>query len=119
MPKLSKMTHSGGVPMPHNGQMVKQILEARKVTKSELARKLGVSAGGVNSYLAQPTLHAALLWKIGLILEHDFFADIVASFPHRSSSALELAQQQQIAQLTMELEAVKKILLYVRPGVAQ
>jgi transcriptional regulator with XRE-family HTH domain len=105
--------------VPHNGQLVKQILETRKVTKSELARKLGVSAGGVNAYLRQPTLHAALLWKIGLILEHDFFTDLAAHFPQRTSTALELAQQQQITQLNMELEAVKKILTYVRPGVAQ
>lgn len=119
MPKLSKMTQANGASMPHNGQMVKQLLEARKVTKSELARKLGVSPGGVNGYLGQPTLHAALLWKIGLILEHDFFADLSAPFPHRASSAIELSQQQQIAQLTMELEAVKNILTYIRPGVAR
>jgi transcriptional regulator with XRE-family HTH domain len=118
MPKLSKMIQAKGASMPHNGQLVKQILESRKVTKSELAHQLGVSPGGVNAYLGQPTLHAALLWKIGQILEYNFFADLSGGFTIKAPTPLELAQQQQIAQLTMELEAVKKILTYVRPGVA-
>jgi transcriptional regulator with XRE-family HTH domain len=118
MPKLSKMTQAKGASMPHNGQLVQQILESRKITKSELARQLGVSPGGVHSYLNQPTLHAALLWKIGQVVDYNFFADLSSVFTVKAPTPLELAQQQQIAQLTMELEAVKKILTYVRPGVA-
>lgn len=123
MPSLKKMSSVTGPAMPHNGQLLQQAMAARHLTKTQLAQLLNVTASGVQEYLKQPTLYAALLWKAGLVLEENFFARLAAAFPVQAVTDAELNLQQQIAGLQAEITALKienetykKILAYIRPG---
>jgi plasmid maintenance system antidote protein VapI len=111
MPQLRKMYAFTGKPMPHLGKMLEQKLTEKRISKAELARQLNVNGGSINQYIGQSTLHAALLWKIGQILEFDFFAALSAEFPKNVAAELEISLQQQLTDLKKENDLYQKILV--------
>ena len=111
MPQLRKMYDHTGKPMPHLGNMLAQLIKQKRISKAELARKLNINGTGINQYIKQSTLHAALLWKIGQILEYDFFAALSKEFPISSTTELEQTLQHQINDLKKENELYKTILM--------
>jgi hypothetical protein len=108
MPSLQKMQQVVGKPMPHAGQMVRRVMDKQLVNQAELSRRMQVSQTTLTRMLRQPTLHAALLWKLGLVLQHNFFEPLALDFPiapQPTAAALEQTQQlqQQIAALQQQL----------------
>ncbi len=108
MPRFNKMQTN--TPMPHMGNLLKQVMKLRMITVTELARKMDLATSGINQYCKLPSLHAALLWKLGEILEYDFFAALSREFPLQAPSEKEKELQQQIADLKKENEIYQKIL---------
>lgn len=108
MPRFNKMQTNS--PMPHMGSLLKQVMKLRMITVTELARKMDLATSGINQYCKLPSLHAALLWKLGEILEYDFFAVLSAAFPLQSPTEKEKELQQQITDLKKENELYQKIL---------
>jgi plasmid maintenance system antidote protein VapI len=103
MPNLKKMYATQGKQMPHAGQLLNEIMLKKHVSKAELARQLGISPIGINRYIQQQTLHAALLWKIGLIVKYNFFAQLAAEFP-----SVETPEEMQQKQLQEKLQQLQK-----------
>ena len=110
MSRFTKMLSNTGKPMPHAGRLLAQAMKQRLMTNTKVAQRLGIAPSGVNQYCKQPTLHAALLWKVGEILEYDFFAALSKEFPVHTPSDKELELQQQITDLKKENEIYQKIL---------
>lgn len=111
MSRFTRMLSNTGKPMPHAGRLLDRVMKQRTMTNSQLAQKLGIAPSGINQYCKQPTLHAALLWKIGEILEYDFFAALSKEFPLHTASQKELELQQQLTDCKKELEIYQKILM--------
>lgn len=110
MPRFNKMQSNTGSTMPHIGSMLVQVMKLRMITKTELARKMDIATSGINQYCKLPSMHAALLWKLGEILEYDFFAVLSKGFPMQSPSEKEKDLQQQLADLKKENDIYQKIL---------
>lgn len=110
MPQLRKMYTTSGKPLPHVGGKLAQLLNEKRLSKAWLCRQLHVNSGAANQYIRQQTLHAALLWKLGQILEFDFFAWLSNEFPLQKTSQQEQALQQQIIELKKENELYKNLL---------
>jgi transcriptional regulator with XRE-family HTH domain len=112
MPDLSKMYKTNGMIMPHVGKMVETAMENKHITKAELARRLDVHPIGINRYLRQATLHAALLWKIGQVLNHNFFEELSLQFPLVKEVSVEETLKKQVEDLQKkENELYKKLLV--------
>ncbi len=109
MPDLRKMYQTNGMTMPHIGKLVEEVMDKNHMTKAELARKLDIHPIGINRYFKQNTLHAALLWKIGQILNHNFFADLAEQFPLVIEPSAEEALKKQVEELQKENELYKKL----------
>ena len=107
MPHLHKMQVTG---MPHLGNLLAQVMKQRMITVTELARKMNLATSGINQYTKQPTLHAALLWKLGEVLNYNFFAVLAREFPLDNVSDRELELQQQLTDVKKENELYQKIL---------
>ena len=107
MPHLHKMQVTG---MPHLGNLLAQVMKQRMITVTELARKMNLATSGINQYTKQPTLHAALLWKLGEVLNYNFFAVLARDFPLDNVSDRELELQQQLTDVKKENELYQKIL---------
>jgi plasmid maintenance system antidote protein VapI len=110
MPRFNKMLANVSKPIPHNGQLLAQVMNKRMMTVPKLARKMGIAPNGIRQYCKLPSLHAALLWKLGEILEYNFFAAISKEFPVQSPSEKEQDLQQQLADCKKEIEIYQKIL---------
>lgn len=109
MPSLQKMSQTHGKSMPHTGQLIRAEMQRQHVKAADLARQLGVPSSAIPRYLQQSTIHAALLWKIGQVLHHNFFAAIAAEFPQPgTASPNEQLLQQQITDLQAQLADAQK-----------
>lgn len=128
MPSLQKMQQVVGKPMPHAGQLVRRIMQKQLVNQAELSRRMQVSQTTLTRMLRQPTLHAALLWKLGLVLQYNFFEVLALDFPVApppTAAALEQTQQlqqqittlqQQLAEAQLENRVCQKVLERVGGG---
>ena len=108
--------------MPHAGQMVRRVMDKQLVNQAELSRRMQVSQTTLTRMLRQPTLHAALLWKLGLVLQYNFFETLALDFPvalQPTAAALEQTQQlqqqittlqQQLAEAQLENRVYQKVL---------
>ena len=110
MPQLRKMYITSGKPLPHVGGKLAQLLKEKRLSKAWLCRQLHVNGTAANQYIRQQSMHAALMWKLGQVLEFDFFAWLSKEFPLHSNTALEQELQQQIAELKKENELYQKVL---------
>ena len=110
MPQLRKMYTTAGKPLPHVGAKLAQLLKEKRFSKAWLCRQLHVNGGAANQYSRQQSMHAALMWKLGQVLEFDFFAWLSKEFPMESSTPLELDLQQQLTDLKKENELYKNLL---------
>jgi plasmid maintenance system antidote protein VapI len=110
MPRFNKMLANVSKPIPHNGQLLAQVMNQRMMTVPKLARKMGIAPNGIRQYCKLPSLHAALLWKLGEILQYNFFAVLSTAFPLQSPSEKELELQQQLTDLKKENELYKNLL---------
>lgn len=110
MPQLRKMYTTSGKPLPHVGGKLAQLLKEKRLSKAWLCRQLHVNSGAANQYIRQQSMHAALMWKIGQVLDFDFFAWLSKEFPMESSTPLEQDLQQQIVDLKKENELYKNLL---------
>lgn len=111
-------------PYPHMGALLRQHIREKKVTHASLSRRIGIANTGLSRYLRQPSLQAGILWKIGLAISHNFFAELGHAFPvpdeaqaaaQQAADALIKAQldekDQRIADLEKELAIYKSIVM--------
>jgi hypothetical protein len=110
MPPLRKMYITSGKPLPHVGAKLKQLLKEKRLSNAWLCRQLNVNGTAANQYIRQQSMHAALMWKLGQVLDFNFFAWLSTEFPMESSTPLEQDLQQQIVDLKKENEIYQKIL---------
>jgi transcriptional regulator with XRE-family HTH domain len=111
MPSFSKMLQTDGKPLPHVGKMVQQLLTDRHITPTEMARRMGISDTSFMRSLQQPTLQAAVLWKLGQLLNHNFFVPLAQEHPvpvPPTDKQKEL--EQQVADLQKENQLYQKVL---------
>lgn len=69
------------IKAPHTGSILKTFLGRKRVPKALLAQKLGYNTTCVYAYFKRPTMQVALLWKLSILLDHNFFKDIAALLP--------------------------------------
>jgi uncharacterized protein YlxW (UPF0749 family) len=118
MPSFEKMLQSPGKSLPHLGEMISEALAAQRLTPTDMARRMDLSLTGLLSTLRQPTVQGAVLWKAGIMLQHNFFADLAQEHPvpaPPSNREKEMEQQlaaaqQQITDLQKETALYQKVL---------
>jgi len=104
-------------PHPHIGMLVKRIMEEKKISQAELARRMQLTPTSIVNYFKQSSLQFGILWNIGIALEHDFLTELTNYYPaditFNSNSKLveELNNKtNQIKDLEKEIEIYKKAL---------
>ncbi len=68
---------------------------------------MGISDTGVSAYCQRPSIQTAILWKAGLALKHNIFADLAAVFPYPPDAVNPL--QKRVEDLERELAIYKSI----------
>ena len=109
---LHKYLHQGENPYPHIGQLLANLLHQKGWAKTDLCTALGISDTGVTAYCKNQSLQVGVLWKAGLALKHNIFADLSAAFPYPPGANNPL--QKRIDELEREL-AIYKNIVHNRP----
>jgi hypothetical protein len=69
------------IKAPDTGSILKTFLGRKGVSKALLAQKLGYNTTCVYVYFKRPTMQVSLLWRLSILLGHNFFKDIAALLP--------------------------------------
>ncbi len=99
---LEKSEH----PHPHIGNLVRNIMTEKRISKAEVARKLNVTPSVVNEYLKNPSLQFGILWKLCIALNYDFLSELKKYYP----PSLPTPEQEKIADLEKEIAIYKSAL---------
>jgi transposase len=120
--KRKYIIQEGDHPYPHMGAMMQKHIQEKGMIHAVIARKLDIAQTGMSRYLQQPSLQAGILWKMGLVIGHNFFTELGRSFPiilpdlkqeeaDRSMAAQLAAKDQRIVELEKELAIYKSIVM--------
>jgi hypothetical protein len=106
----------GAAPYPHVGRLIEKKVNEKKITYTEVAKRMGVNSTTVKAYFEQPSVQLGILWKIGVALDHNFFGDLVSDFPVKLNDDVALQQalkekDDEILDLKKEIAIYKGILM--------
>ena len=103
--------------LPHMGELIKKRILEKKISFSEVARRMKVSQPTISNYFHQSSLQTKVLFNISIAIEHNLFADIMQYLPQNIQNANNttfhdtiIQQQEQIAELSKEINIYKQIL---------
>lgn len=113
----NKYKNGKGDKYPLIGNFIHYHIVHHKIKKADVARQLGILPTGLNQYFKKESLQFAILWKLSLVLKHNFIAQLgeYVPFPYESKreKALkeELAEKNtQIQKLETQLETLREML---------
>ncbi len=89
------------------GKLLARVLRDKQVAQTTLCRALDISDTGVTAYCTRPSLQIGILWKAGLALKYNFFAELATQFPYPPEADNPL--QKRIDDLERELAIYKSI----------
>lgn len=94
---------------PEVGTLLKRFLTEKRTRKSVLARMLGTQPQTVQKYQAKTTMQTETLWKLSVLLKHNFFLDLADYLPKEFStySQTDTSLSEQMAALQKENEILK------------
>ena len=122
MSEPRKYLTSPGVHYPHMGELLAKRIREKGFKNIDIIKKLQVRNGAIKEYAKSPSLQAGILWNIGTVIKHNFFAELGTLMPvpfvhtQLENDISELKQQLatkdvQIKELEMELAIYKNIVL--------
>ena len=93
---------------PHMGALLEKVMNDKGIIAAAVADGMGRSHTSILNYKKQHSLQGRILWKLGLVMKHNFFADLSAQFPIKSPSADELAFQEQLLEKEQRIRDLEK-----------
>ena len=103
--------------LPHMGELIKKRIIEKKISFSEVARRMKVSQPTISNYFHQSSLQTKVLFNISIAIEHNLFADIMQYLPQNIQNANNttfhdtiIQKQEQIDELSKEINIYKQIL---------
>lgn len=105
-----------GEQYPIVGNFISYHMQQRGLKKSNVARVLGIDPKGLANYCKRDTLQFAVLWKLSLVLKHNFVAQLGEYLPYRFETIHEKALKEQLAEkealiqkLEIQLEEIRGV----------
>ncbi len=87
-----------GEQYPLIGNFIHYYIIQNKVKKADVARALNILPTGLNDYYKRDSLQFAILWKLSLVLKHNFIAQLGEYLPYRFETLREKALKEELAQ---------------------
>lgn len=106
-------------PTPEMGALLLRYLKTNRTRRSVVARMLGISPQAMVKYAQKKSLQTETVWKLSMILKHNFFQDFADLLPKNFSTYAiidnslneKIAElEQQNALLTAQLEVLERVM---------
>lgn len=102
---------------PPIGNFIHYHITQQLKTKSEIATAMGIAPKGLRAYFKRDSLQFAVLWKISMVLKHNFLAQLGEYLPYRFETKGEKALKKEleeknayIQKLEIQLETLREII---------
>jgi hypothetical protein len=99
------------VAYPHVGKLIENHLNKYMSNRAFVARQMGVATPTVRRYLDNASLQFGIIWKLSLITNHNFVAELGAKLPIDYCTPNEdklrdelIAKQKEIEELQKQIE---------------
>lgn len=106
-----------GEQYPLIGNFIHYHIVHNKIKKADVSRALGILPTGLNDYFKKESLQFAILWKLSLVLKHNFIAQLGEYLPYRFESIREKALLEQLAEkeaiiqkMEIQLETMREMM---------
>jgi hypothetical protein len=106
-----------GEQYPLIGNFIDFHIVQNKIKKADVARALGILPTGLNDYFKRDSLQFAILWKLSLVLKHNFIAQLGEYLPYRFETIREKALKEQLVEkdalilkMEIQLEAFREVI---------
>ncbi|MFV8346885.1 transcriptional regulator [Flavobacterium sp. ZB4P13] len=80
-----------GEHYPLIGNFIHYHVIQNKIKKADVARALGILPTGLNDYFKRDSLQFAILWKLSIVMKHNFVAQLSEYLPYRFETIREKA----------------------------
>ena len=105
-----------GERYPLVGNFIHYHLIHNKIKKVDVSRSLGILPTGLNEYFKRASLQFAILWKLSMVLKHNFIAELGEYLPYRFETIKEKALKKELAEkeaiiqkMEIQLEAFREM----------
>jgi hypothetical protein len=102
---------------PIIGNFIHYHITQQTQTKSTIAKAMGIAPKGLRAYFKRDTLQFAILWKLSLVLKHNFLAQLGEYLPYRFETLQEKALKKELAdknahiqKLEIQLETLREMI---------
>jgi hypothetical protein len=106
-----------GEQYPLVGNFIHYHIVHNKIKKADVSRALGIIPTGLNDYFKRDSLQFAILWKLSLVLKHNFIAQLGEYLPYRFETIREKALKEQLAEkdaiiqkMEIQLETIREMI---------
>ncbi|RVT76700.1 transcriptional regulator [Flavobacterium sufflavum] len=113
----TKHSQNRGDQYPLVGNFIHYHIMQQPETKTDIAKALGILPKGLGNYFKRDTLQFAVLWKLSLVLKHNFIAQLGEYLPYRFETIREKALKEELAEknahiqkLEIQLETLREII---------
>ena len=105
-----------GERYPLVGNFIHYHLIHNKIKKADVSRSLGILPTGLNDYFKRDSLQFAILWKLSIVLKHNFIAELGQYLPYHFETIKEKALKKELAEkeaiiqkMEIQLEAFREM----------
>lgn len=103
MKRIRKHLEEMEYPHPHIGNLIAKVLRDKHISQAEAARRMNVSSSTISGYLSQPSIQFGILWKLCIVLKHDFLSELKGYYPPTMPSPNNDAERERIKDLEKEI----------------
>lgn len=106
---MEKMKPAVTEAAPEAGALLARYFKEKRTRKSVLARLMGVRPQTILGYQMKKTMQTATLWKLSIILKHNFLLDMAYLLPKEFSTfaKVDTSLSDRIAALEVENEKLR------------
>ena len=109
-----KYKNGKGEKYPLIGNFIHYHIVHHKIKKADVARQLGILPTGLNDYFKRESLQFAILWKLSLVLQHNFIAQLGEYVPFPYESKREKALKEELAEKNIHIQKLETQLEVLR-----
>lgn len=113
MKRIRKHLEEMEYPHPHIGNLIAKVLRDKHISQAEAARRMNVSSSTISGYLSQPSIQFGILWKLCIVLKHDFLSELKGYYPPYMPVEKENEHLEKIQELEKEIEVYQSALKLV------
>jgi transcriptional regulator with XRE-family HTH domain len=96
--------------MPHNGQLLKRLMDERRYTQSQLAYELGTQNVTVFRLIEKESISSHYLWQLSNAMNINLFTVLAQLHPVNTPTAKEIELEKQVLDLQKEVAIYKELL---------